>query len=339
MQAKRISLEKCYPIDIGRSVAGTCVADYLDREAGSRNALIITDREVAGYYLKDFSAALSEKVQEVPHIIVDGNPSSKTMEALKPVFEQISDRDCGYVIALGGGGVIDIATFAASTFAAGVRSVLVPTTLLSMMESVMASHAALHFQSQKDIIRVPIDIDYSVIDVSFLQTLPSRYFSSGLAQIIQYGLIDNTALLHALSASKDTATLIEESIRSGNKIRRTQPELMNFGRDIADAIECHFRFLKYTPGEALARALLAMCHSPALHKLYERLGLPVMLTEVGKETLLKRIAKTLETRGDTVDLVRIGPEKKPLNQKVSADIALRYYDSVLSEICNKAGAS
>ncbi|MDD4094925.1 MAG: iron-containing alcohol dehydrogenase [Oscillospiraceae bacterium] len=337
MQTKRIELENHSPIDIGRSVAGSMAADYIAGSGDPKRTLIVTDREVAGYYLKEFTDSFAGKGFVPAHIIVDGNASSKTLDTLTAVYERLYDLDCSYVIALGGGGVIDIATFAASTFGRGVKTLLVPTTLLSMLESVMMSHATLHFQSQKDIIRVPVQTSYSVIDVAYLKTLPHRYIANGIAQLIQYGLIDNPGLLHALASAKDVAALVEEGLRSGDRIRKIQPELLAFGRDIADAIEGHFRFLKYTPGEALALSLLAMCHSAALHKLFEQLGLPVKLTEVGKDALLKRIAKSLEKQGSEVSLIRIGPEKKPIVQTVPLEAAVRYYDSALSEICHKAG--
>jgi 3-dehydroquinate synthase len=337
MQVKRIEIEKYSPIDIGRSVAGSLAADYIAGSGDLKRTLIVTDREVAGYYLKEFTDSFAEKGFVPAHIIVDGNASSKTLDTLTSIYERFYDLDCSCVIALGGGGVIDIATFAASTFGNGVKSVLVPTTLLSMLEPVMVSHATLHFQSQKDIIRVPVALSYSVIDVTYLKTLPKRYIANGIAQLVQYGLIENQGLLHALASGKDVAALVEEGLRSGSRIRTTQPELLAFGRDIADAIEGHFRFLKYTSGEALALSLLAMCPSAALRKLFEQLGLPVMLTEVSKDALLKRIAKLLEKRGNTVDLIRIGPEKKPIIQGVPVETAIRYYDSALSEICHKAG--
>ncbi len=337
MQAKRIQIENHTPVDFGRSSAGMLAADYIAGSGDPKRTLIITDREVAGYYLKEFSDAFAQKGFVPAHVIVDGSASSKTLDALYPVYERFTDLDCAHVIALGGGGVIDIATFAASTFGSEVKIVLVPTTLLSMLESVMASHATLHFQSLKDIIRVPVCPSYSVIDVMYLKTLPHRYIANGVAQLIQYGLIDDPGLLHALASARDAAALVEQGLLSGSRIRKTQPELLAFGRDIADAIECHFRFLKYTSGEALALSLLAMCPSAALRKLLEQLKLPVVLSEVGKDALLKRIAKSIEKQGDTVRLIRIGPEKKPVVQTVSVDTAMRFYDSALSEICTKAG--
>ena len=339
MQAKRIEIENSCPIDIGRSVAGAFVADFIARQEGSKSALIVTDREVAGLYLKEITEAFSGKNFSPEHIIIDGSPSSKTLDELKPVFERIIDLNCSYLIALGGGGVIDVASFAASIIGSGVQTILIPTSLLSMLESVAASYAFLHFQNQNDILKVAVSPVYAAIDVSFLKTLPRRYFANGLAQIIRYGLVENPALLHALASAKDIAILVEEGLRSGARIRKTQPHLLAFGKDIADAIECHFRFMKYTTGEALALSLLSLCHTAALHKLYEQLGLPVLLTEVTKETLLKRIAKSLEKRGKEVDLIRIGPERKLIVQRVSIDTAVRFYDLALSEICRKVGES
>lgn len=338
MQNKQIMSEEQYPIDIGRSTAISLVTEHIARDKRQRSPLIVTDREVGGYYLEAFQKAFAEREIPTAHVIVDGNPSSKTMEMLTNVYERLSDLNGSCIVALGGGGVLDIAMFAASTYGSGSEIILVPTTLLAMLESVNASHAMLHFQSQKDLIRVPTKKpSYAVIDVSYLKTLPRRYFANGIAQIIRYGLIDNSGLLHTLASAKDLTVLIEEGLKVGSAVRKTQPELLSFGSEIADAIECHFRFLKYTHGEALALALLALCPSAALHRLYERLGLPVKLTEVTKDALLKRISKSLEKKGQTVDLIRIGPEKKPVLQKVALEAAIRYYDSALDEICHKAG--
>ncbi|MBN1891188.1 MAG: iron-containing alcohol dehydrogenase [Clostridiales bacterium] len=338
MQNKRIISEEQYPIDIGRSTAKSLVTEYIVRTKDLQCPLIVTDREVGGCHLEEFQKAFEEHEIPVSHVIVDGNPSSKTLDMLTQVYERISDLNCSCIIALGGGGVLDIAMFAASTYGNGKEIILVPTTLLAMLESVSATHATLHFQSQKDLIRVPTKIpSYAVIDVSYLKTLPRRYLANGIAQIIRYGLIDSPALIHTLASAKDLTVLIEEGLRTGRAIRKTKPELLSFGRDIADAIECHFRFMKYTHGEAMALSLLALCPSAALHRLYERLGLPVTLTEVTKDALLKRITKTLEKQGRTVELIRIGPEKKPVIQKVALEAAIRYYDSALDEICHKAG--
>lgn len=334
MQAKRLVIENQCPIDIGQMIAGKCTADYLSRAHGSSRALIVTDREVSGYYMKKFSEAFSGTGGAPAHVIIDGNPSSKNTDMLSAIYERLSDLDYDYVIALGGGGVIDVATFAASTFGKGIKSILVPTTMLSMLESVMATHSTLHFQSRKDMIRVPMSPAYAVVDISFLKTLPARYLANGIAQIIQYGLIDDPSLLRALASSKELDALIEDALRIGGNIHKSNPELLAFGKDLSDVIECYFRFLKYTPGEAMALSLLAHCPSVAMHRLYDRLGLPQILTEVTKDALMKRIAHSIGKPGKTVELIRIGPLKKPVIDRVPFDTALKFYETALAEICH-----
>lgn len=337
MEAKRIVLETNCVVDVGRSITTQCIKSLFTGTGKLSKIAVVTDREVGGYYLKGFLEQFEAIGIKPAVIMIDGSQASKTIDAVKSVYERLMDIDfseADILIALGGGGVIDIATFAASTFGAGAKYVLFPTTLLSMIESTVAPRAMLNFQSQKDLIRVSASPYHVVIDTAFLKTLPPRFMANGIAQVLQYGLADSPILLNRLANPSDLAELVEESLRAGIRIRKDSPELLRLGRDIADAIEGHFRFLKYTQGEALALGLFAVDQSSALQSLYERLGLPLEITGVTKETLLKRIMKTLEKQGETVLITRIGSEGKPTIQKVTVDAAERYFDTLLTGICH-----
>jgi len=337
MEAKRIVLETKCVVDIGKSISSQCIKNLFSGTGKLSKIAVVTDREVGGYYLKGFLEQFDAIGLKPPVIMIDGSQTAKTIEAVKSVYERLMDIDfseADTLIALGGGGVIDITAFAASTFGTGAKYILFPTTMLSMIESTVAPRAMLNFQSQKDLIRVSVSPYHVVIDTAFLKTLPPRYMANGIAQVLQYGLTDSPSLLNRLSNPGDLAELVEESLQAGIRIRKEAPELLRYGRDIADAIEGHFRFLKYTQGESLALGLFAMDPSPALHSLYDRLGLPIALTGATKETLLKRIMKSLEKQGDTVMITRIGPEGKPAIQKVPADAAERFFDTLLTGICH-----
>ncbi len=337
MEEKKIVLNTKCVVDVGKSITSQCIKNLFAGKGKPVKIAVVSDREVGGYYMKGFLEQFDAIGIKPAVITIDGSQAAKTIEAVKSVYERLMDIDfseADTLIALGGGGVIDITAFAASTFGNGAKYILFPTTLLSMIESTLANCAMLNFQSQKDLIRVSVSPNHVVIDTAFLKTLPPRYMANGIAQVLQYGLTDNPSLLNRLSGPVDLAELVEESLLAGIRIRKNAPELLRFGRDIADAIEGHFRFLKYTQGEALGLGLIASDSSPALHTLYGRLGLPIELTGVTQETLMKRIMKSLEKQGDTVIIPRIGPEGKPVIQKVPYDAAERYYESLLTGICH-----
>lgn len=337
MSAKRIEVGTKYPVDIGQSINDRFVKDLFKGTLDNRKVVIVTDREVSGYYLEKFLVQFVESGINPTIVVVDGSQNAKTIDTVREVYERLNDVNflhTDLLIALGGGGVIDLTAFAATTYNKGIEYVIFPTTLLSMLESTVAGLALLNFQSNKDLICVQANPVHAVIDTAFLKTLPSRYMANGIAQIIQYGLIEKPKMLNWFASPGDLTELVEESIQTGAKIRTERPEMLSFGREISDSIEGHFRFLKYTQGEALALGLLAMNQSPAMHSLYGRVGLPIELSGVTKDTLLKRIAKSLEKQGDTVSIVRIGAESKPTVQKVQKEAALRFYDSMLSGICH-----
>ena len=82
-----------------------------------------------------------------------------------------------------------MAGFAASTYKRGINYVQIPTTLLSQVDSSIGGKTAIDHGGLKNVIgsfHFPLE---TLIDISFLTTLARRDITSGLGEVIKYGII------------------------------------------------------------------------------------------------------------------------------------------------------
>lgn len=67
----------------------------------------------------------------------------------------------------------------------GVRFVQIPTTLLAMVDSSVGGKTAIDTPHGKNLIGAFWQPEYIFIDVAFLETLPAREFSNGMAEVVK----------------------------------------------------------------------------------------------------------------------------------------------------------
>jgi len=337
MDLTRINAGTPYPVEYGQSVAQLYLTDIFKQRLEKAQVAIITDREVSGYYISDFVRQF-ERIGISPVVIViDGSQAAKSFDIVRSAFERLTDIEFSHsdiLFALGGGGVIDVAAFVAATFQKGIDYIQIPTSLLAMIDSSTTPDAYLNFQSHKNQIGITYSPIHVIIDTDYLRTLPPRYQANGIAQVIQNGLLADPQLLACLdNPGIDMFSLIDNCILIRKNLLAENPQFLAFGQEIAEAIEGHFRFLKYTHGEAMALGMYALYQTDALRLLYIKNGLPLTVTGVTKDTLLKRIIKNYENRSAAVPLVRLESEGKPYIDMIPVEEANSVFDKLLSGIC------
>jgi len=337
MELTKINAGTLYPVECGHAVAQLYLTDIFKSRLEKSQVAIITDREVSGYYISDFVRQFERSGIKPLVIVIDGSQAAKSFDVVRAVFERLTDIEFSHsdiLFALGGGGVIDVAAFVAATFQKGIEYIQIPTSLLAMIDSSTAPDAFLNFQSHKNQIGVTYSPIHVIIDTDYLRTLPPRFQANGIAQVIQYGLLENPDLLANLdSLNVDMFSLVDTCIQTRKILLAANPGYLAFGQEIAEAIEGHFRFLKYTHGEAMALGMIALFQTDALRKLYVKNGLPTTVTGVTKDTLLKRITKNYENRTEPVPIVRLESEGKPFIEMIPVEEAALVFDKLLSGIC------
>lgn len=136
-----------------------------------------------------------------------GESIKQTSEAVECVLDAIHmsgiDRH-SYVLAIGGGALLDAVGYAAAIAHRGVRLVRIPTTVLSQNDSGVGVKNAINAFGKKNFLGT-FAPPYAVLnDLTFLDTLPIREWRSGIAEAVKVSLIKDKAFFADLeqSASK-----------------------------------------------------------------------------------------------------------------------------------------
>jgi len=94
-------------------------------------------------------------------------------------------------VAFGGGVIGDLAGFAASILRRGVGLVQVPTTLLAQVDSSVGGKTGINSPQGKNLIGSFHQPALVIADTDVLDTLSTRDFRSGYAELLKYGLIQD----------------------------------------------------------------------------------------------------------------------------------------------------
>ncbi|MEP6916766.1 MAG: 3-dehydroquinate synthase [Acidobacteriota bacterium] len=112
-----------------------------------------------------------------------------------------------YLIAVGGGAVLDVAGFAAATAHRGVRLIRVPTTVLAQDDSAVGVKNGVNAYGKKNYLGTFAPPFAVVNDFSFLATLSDRDWVGGLTEAVKVALIRDASLFDFLE--KHAAALLD----------------------------------------------------------------------------------------------------------------------------------
>lgn len=186
------------PIIVG-SGSSLNLGSFFDLSKYSK-IVVLTDQNVAGFWLKNLTDSLSKLNLQIDSIILTPGESNKNLESILQIWKDLSrikaDRQ-SLLICLGGGVVGDLGGFAASCYLRGIDFLQVPTTIVAQVDSAIGGKTGFDFEDQKNNIgsfSLPIGV---VCDPDLLQTLPEREFNQGFGEVIKYGLISDKEFFYS----------------------------------------------------------------------------------------------------------------------------------------------
>ena len=145
-----------------------------------------------------------------PILVVQGGEESKNdlkefQKVLDLVNEAGIDRQ-SYIIAIGGGAVLDMVGFAASIAHRGVKHIRIPTTVLAQNDSGVGVKNGINAFGKKNFLGAfnpPVAV---INDLNFLNTLSDRDWIAGISEAIKVALIKDKSFFESLQ--RDSARLV-----------------------------------------------------------------------------------------------------------------------------------
>lgn len=228
------------------------------------HTLLLSEPTVAKLY----GAEVLEQLLPGSHLLtVPSGEGAKTLSVAERVWKEMQHLSLPrstLLVALGGGALCDLANFVGGCYMRGIDTVLIPTTLLAMVDAAIGGKCGINLGSGKNaigLIRQPIQ---TVIDPSYLESLPIEEFRSGMAECIKAGIVGDPDLFTLLeSGSSDVEQIIQRSIDVKQSIvERDEREesglrsLLNLGHTFGHAIESTLGWGALRHGEAVAIGLV-----------------------------------------------------------------------------------
>jgi len=152
------------------------------------------------------------RLAAAPVAVRGGEPVKNDRAALERVWAAIDAAHLcrhSYVLAIGGGAVLDMVGFAAATAHRGIPLVRVPTTSLSQADGGIGVKNGVNLFGKKNWLGTFVVPHAVVNDASFLHCLPPRDRRAGLVEAVKVALIRDAAFFEAIEARVEALAAFE----------------------------------------------------------------------------------------------------------------------------------
>jgi 3-dehydroquinate synthase len=336
-----------YPVAFTRdtfALANTCLIDTITRHEPQKRhrCLICVDSGVLDAIpdlemrIENYAAVHANSLEAVfPLVAIAGGEGCKNDPGVVPFLLETLSKNAidrhSFVIAIGGGAVLDAVGYAATIFHRGVRHIRLPTTVLAQDDSGVGVKNAVNLFGLKNLIGTFAPPWAIINDSAFIDTLPPREKRAGMAEAVKVALIRSGSFFDWLEANadalarfsmphldrliKDTAELHMRQIRlGGDPFEMGSARPLDFGHWAAHKLE-NLTHHEINHGEAVAIGIaldarysvvtgrLERGEDQRVAQLLERLGFRLwhekmhQRDETGQHALLKGLADFREHLG------------------------------------------
>ena len=240
--------------------------------------LVVSNEDVATPYGSRCLQSLEQAGFQATLLTIPAGEEQKTLNTFSTILDAAKEKGLerqSLMLALGGGIVGDMTGFAAACWLRGIGVVQVPTTLLAMVDAAIGGKTGVNHPGGKNLIGAFHQPRLVMIDPDTLQTLPTREFRAGLAEVIKYGVIGDSDLFDLLersinfdsphSISKELlATMLERSAQAkalvvaADEKEGGQRAILNYGHTFGHVVETLTGYGTWLHGEAVAIGMVAV---------------------------------------------------------------------------------
>jgi len=318
----RAERRDAYPIVVTR-----CPEETIERLLeliGDARVAVITDETVAGLYGPLVVGALQKAGLEPEVATVPSGEQHKTVRQACELLDWLTGTQIGrrdVIVNLGGGVVIDMGGWVASSYMRGVPYINLATTLIGQVDAAIGGKIAVNHVLAKNLIGGFFQPRGVISDVTFLSTLAIRQLRAGLAESIKKAIIASPAYWrliedraddivagdpHALEALVHGAGAIKAELIGRDPYEDDSRRTLGFGHAIAHPVETVTGYSELLHGEAVAfgmaveaqlaaaRGLLSDDRLDQILGLLRRVGLPTTALELPAELDPERLIRATE---------------------------------------------
>jgi 3-dehydroquinate synthase len=207
--------------------------------------------------------------------ILPPGESQKALAVAARLYDRLVDLRADratLVVAVGGGVIGDLAGFVAATYNRGLPLLMVPTTLLAMVDSSVGGKVGVNHPRGKNLIGAFHQPAGVWIDTAALASLPDREYRSGLAEVVKYGVILDPELFawleqHAAALLAGEPAAVEHVVARCCRLKADVVEkdereetglraVLNYGHTFAHAFETVGGYGIWLHGEAVAAGMV-----------------------------------------------------------------------------------
>ncbi|NPA99870.1 MAG: 3-dehydroquinate synthase [Crenarchaeota archaeon] len=317
----------------------------------------------------DLFTSLVENMRETYDTYVIDVPPGEEAKSLNYVLEyvrylhNIQATRATLIIGVGGGALGDVVGFLSSIYLRGLPLVLVPTTLLSMVDSSIGGKNAINLFNIKNVLGTFYQPKLVIEDLRFLDTLPERELRSGLAEVVKYGVTINPTIVKIVETnfkkilSRDRDVLIDLVklsveckawiVHLDEREEKDVRQVLNYGHTVGHGIEAAAKGA-LTHGECVMIGMLiesdlgirlGYTDRSVWSKLLEistNIGLPSKIPkDVDKNEILKKIEYDKKRVGTIIKLPIVHRLGEFEIVRIEVSKLISYLDNILDEYYEK----
>ena len=342
---------KSYDVLIGKNAVEALGEEAKKLCPGALKALIVSETNVAGYYLNKVRTELEKAGFEVTDYVFEAGEQNKNINEIAGMWNKMAEAGftrTDFVVGLGGGVTTDMAGFAASTFLRGIKVIQLPTSLLAMVDASVGGKTGIDIPMGKNQVGAFWQPSLVLEDISFLKTLPDEVFTEGMGEVTKHAFIMDPDLLNKLEEAngdiRSDEELLEEivcmnvsdkaSVVGEDETDNGRRQTLNFGHTVGHVIERDSGFTK-PHGICVAKGMgiiidscvragtLAPEDAERMKNLLTLYKLPVS-DDITPEAIVEGAMNDKKKRGDTLSVILVNKIGQAEIKKMNKEEFLKF---------------
>ena len=209
--------------------------DYIIQLSKEKNVFVFIDKKVASLY-KELNLENFVKIESVEE--------NKTINGVNYIISEFIKYKVNMnskIIVIGGGILQDLIGFCASVYCRGIDYILVPTTILSQVDSCVGGKTSINFQNKKNILGTFYPPSQILIYNKFIDTLEKIDKISGFGEIFKFYILQNK--FNEFDFYSEYEKMLINSLNykikiiSEDEFDKNKRKFLNFGHTFGHALE------------------------------------------------------------------------------------------------------